>query len=82
MKSDSLETPDVRMRRSIGGQVDVYVFLVIVCAVIASGEGYFLCLEGFGVENGCDEVESSWCRVVDVETEAASWSEADEGSGE
>lgn len=73
------------MRRSIGGSEAVYMCEFSVSGVMSSGEGYigFCCeasccsLLSRDVNSGGGEVVlSSWCRVVDVDTDdvSCSWS--------
>jgi hypothetical protein len=78
MKSLSLSTPLVRTNRSKGGLSDVYMWLVIVSAVIVSTFGYMVTLSELPDLRGGE----SGCSVVVDEAESSRSSDRDDGGGD
>jgi len=77
MKSLSLSTPLVRTKRSSGGLPAVYMWLVIVSAVMVSAFGYMVTPPAPSDFRGGE----SGCSVVVDEAESSRSSDRDEGGG-
>jgi hypothetical protein len=78
MKSLSLSTPLVRTNKSNGGLPEVYMWLVIVSAVIVSAFGYIV----MPAESSDFRGGESGCSVVVEEAESSRSSDRDDGGGE
>lgn len=74
MKSLSLSTPLVRTKMSKGGSPAVYMWFVIISAVMVSGSGRFAGLDKLRADG-----DSGWCSVAEEETESSTPTSAGDG---